>query len=483
MTETGGPFFVHKARQNVDGRAQTIDVEIGQGSGLSFTPTLSQFSTLPDRFLLPSSTMDSLDLQPFSRPVDADIEVPGSKSYTNRALLIAALADGRSVIDGALFSDDTYHMADSLRRLGIEVEEDPEQARFTVHGKGGQIPASSAELYVGNSGTTARFLTAFVSLGQGEYLIDGTERMRERPIQDLLDGLEALGVDAKSVEGNGCPPILVRAKGVQGGRTFVPGDRSSQYFTALLLAASYAKEDVEVRVVGDLVSKPYLDMTADIMRTFGVDTLNDSYNTFTVKAGLRYRAMGYHIEPDATNATYFFGAAALTGGRVRVRHLSQSSAQGDVGFVKVLEQMGCTVSDTGDDIEVRGPEQLRGIDVDLNDMPDTMPTLCALAPFANGPVTIRNVAVLRLHETDRIAAMDTELTRLGVEVETWSDGIRVHPAREILPAAVNTYDDHRMAMSLGLIGLRASGVVINDPECVNKTFPAYFDTLEGIRPE
>ncbi|HAA74253.1 TPA: 3-phosphoshikimate 1-carboxyvinyltransferase [Candidatus Latescibacteria bacterium] len=427
--------------------------------------------------------METLELQPFQRPVDAEVEIPGSKSYTNRALLIAALADGETVVEGALFSDDTNYMAKSLRRLGIDVVEDQANARFTVQGCGGKIPASSAELFVGNSGTTARFLTAFVSLGKGEYVIDGSERMRERPIQDLLDGLEALGVDAKSEAGNGCPPIRIKANGIRGGRTFVPGDRSSQYFTALLLSVPYAREDVEVRVVGDLVSKPYLDMTADIMRHFGVDTRNDSYNTFSVQAGLRYRAQPYHIEPDATNATYFFGAAALTGGKVRVQHLTRESAQGDVRFVEVLEKMGCGIADVDGGIEVTGPEHLSRIDIDLNDMPDTMPTLCALAPFADGPVTIRNVAVLRLHETDRIAAMETELTKLGISLRTWADGIEIQPADTIIPAEVDTYDDHRMAMSLALIGLRAPGVVIRDPECVNKTFPTFFDTLARIQPD
>jgi 3-phosphoshikimate 1-carboxyvinyltransferase len=264
----------------------------------------------------------------------------------------------------------------------------------------------------------------------------------------------------------------------------MPGDRSSQYFTALLLVAPYARQDVEVRVTGnDLMSKPYLDMTIDIMEKFGVQVVNDSYNTFTVRAGQRYAPQSYQVEPDATNATYFFGAAAITGGRVFVRHLSSHSSQGDVQFVKVLERMGCAITERDDGIEVRGPEKLNGIDVDLNDMPDTAQTLCAIAPFADSPVTIRNVGNMRIKETDRIAAMETELTRLGIAVETWSDGMRIHPTDTILPATLDTYDDHRMAMSLTLIGLRAPGVVINNPECVNKTFPTFFETLAQIRPE
>ncbi len=447
-------------------------------------PLQGQSPNTQSAFLLPFIAMNALEVKPFLNPVDADVVVPGSKSYTNRALLIAALSGGRTVLEGALFSDDTHHMADSLRRLGIQVTEDEERARFTVVGCEGQIPAGSAELYVGNSGTTARFLAAFVSLGNGEYVIDGVDRMRERPIQDLIDGLAPLGVDVTSLNGNGCPPIRIRAKGIEGGRTFVRGDRSSQYFTSLLLSAPYARKDVEVRVTGaDLISKPYLDMTIAIMERFGVEATNDSYNTFSVRAGQRYVSRTYHVEPDASNASYFFGAAALTSGRVCVRNLDRSSAQGDVKFVDVLERMGCAVTERPDGIELTGPTKLTGIDVDLNDMPDTAQTLCAIAPFANGPTTIRNIGSLRIKETDRLAAIEAELARLGVEVETWSDGIRIQPTNTIIPAAVDTYDDHRMAMSLSLIGLRAPGVVINNPECVNKTFPTFFDTLTDTQPE
>ncbi|MEE2753079.1 MAG: 3-phosphoshikimate 1-carboxyvinyltransferase [Candidatus Latescibacterota bacterium] len=428
--------------------------------------------------------MNTIEIHPLESAVDGTIEVPGSKSYTNRALLIAALSDGETVLEGALFSDDTHYMADSLRRLGIKLEEDPDQARFTVQGCGGRIPVDSAELFIGNSGTTARFLTAFVGLGNGDYVIDGVDRMRERPIKDLLDGLRPLGVTAVSETENGCPPIRVKGMGIQGGRTSMPGDRSSQYFTALLMAAPYAKKDVEIRVTGDdLISKPYIDMTIDIMGKFGVHVFNDSYNTFIIRAGQRYSSQTYQVEPDATNATYFFGAAAITGGCIRIRHLSRNSSQGDVRFVEILERMGCLIEESDDGVGVRGPKQLRGIDVDLNDMPDVAQTLCAIASFAKNPVTIRNVGSMRIKETDRIAAMKNELTRLGIKVETWSDGLRIHPADTIRPTSVDTYDDHRMAMSLSLIGLKTQGLVINNPECVNKTFPTYFETLAQIQQE
>lgn len=425
--------------------------------------------------------VNALEMTPLDKPVDTNITVPGSKSYTNRALLIAALADGVTTLTGALFSDDTKYMAESLRRLGIDVEEDADHATFVVHGRGGHIPAESAELFIGGSGTCARFLTAFAGLGTGRYVIDGIARMRERPIHDLLTGLKGLGVDATSQNDTGCPPVIVNADGIRGGRTFMPGDRSSQYFTALLLVAPYARENTEIRVEGDLASKPYIDMTLDIMRRFGVDVVNDDYNTFHVTAGQRYALTTYAIEPDATNATYFMAAAAITGGRVTVNGLSEDSAQGDVRFARLLEQMGCTVSVDTSGITVRGPEQLGGIDVDLNGMPDTAQTLWAIAPFASTPVTVRNVPVLRIHETDRIAAMETELARLGVRVKAWSDGMTVHPATEILPTRIETYDDHRMAMSFALIGLREPGVILKDPDCVNKTFPEYFTVLDALR--
>lgn len=425
--------------------------------------------------------MDTVQISPLAHPVDAEVVIPGSKSYTNRALLIAALADGTTTLTGALFSEDTHHMAEALRSLGVDVSADQDASTFVVKGTGGSIPASEATLSIGNSGTSARFLTAFASLGHGHFVIDGAERMRERPIEDLISGLAGLGVTARALNNNGCPPVVIDADGIRGGRTYMRGDRSSQYFTALLLVAAYAKEDVEIRVEGDLASKPYLDMTSDIMRAFGVDVVNDSYSTFTVKSGQRYRPATYAVEPDATNASYFWAAGAITGGRVTVRGLTEASPQGDVRFVHVLECMGCTVSTDEAGITVEGPKRLSGIDIDLNDMPDTAQTLCALAPFADSPVTIRNVGVLRIHETDRIAAMDTELSKVGVRVETSADGITVHPASEILPAELHTYDDHRMAMSLAVLGLRAPGLVLKDPTCVNKTFPEFFDVLETLR--
>ncbi len=423
---------------------------------------------------------NSLEILPLRRPVDAEVSIPGSKSYTNRALLIAALADGRSRLTGTLESDDTRYMGDALSALGVDVRVEADDT-LIVHGTDGRIPVSNAKLFVGNSGTATRFLTAYLALGNGAYTLDGAQRMRERPIQDLIDSLGQLGVRARSLAGNGCPPVVVDGSGLEGGRTRMHGDRSSQYLSALLMVAPYARKDVEIHVAGNLVSRPYIDMTVRIMGDFGVSAVAEHDNVFRVEAGQRYEAAEYDIEPDASNASYFFAAAALTGGRIRVRNLSSQSAQGDVGFVDVLGHMGCTVSSRPDGIEVRGPERLSGIDVDMNAMPDVVQTLCAIAPFASGPVTARNIANLRIKETDRIAAVAAELTRLGVRAIPRADSLTVYPAERIRPAALDTYDDHRMAMSMALIGLKAPGIAIREPGCVEKSFPAYFQCLDALR--
>lgn len=423
--------------------------------------------------------MKTLKIQPMTAPIDADVAIPGSKSITNRVLLIAALADGISHLNNALMSDDTRYMANALRDLGIRVDESDNA--FNVYGTGGHIPADRAELHIGNSGTSARFLAAYLGLGNGTYTIDGVERMRERPIQDLLDGLTPLGVTARCEGKDGlCPPALIVASGLKGGRTTMNGSKSSQYFTALLQVASYAQTDVEIHVKGDLVSKPYIDLTIAVMRDFGIEVTNNNYRSFTITAGQRYHSRTYQIEPDASNASYFFAAAALTDGRVRVPNLTAQSIQGDIGFVDILSKMGCEIDKDPKGIEVRGTGRLSGLDIDMNATPDIVPTLCALAPFASDPISVRNVAVLRLHETDRIAALKTELNKLGVRVDTRVDGLTVYPADHIQPAALDTYDDHRMAMSLSLIGLKIPGIIINDPDCVNKTFPTYFEVLNAL---
>ncbi len=417
---------------------------------------------------------DAITMEPVNGPTNADVTLPGSKSYTNRALILAAMGDGRSTITSALFSDDTHYMAESLRRLGISVQEDEEHTTFIVDGASGTIPASVAELYVGNSGTTARFITAFLALGHGEFMVDGNERMRMRPLSPLLDALNQLGVDAQSIHHTGCPPIRVRANGLTGGLVSLAGNTSSQYFSALLMVGPVTHGGLTIQVEGELVSKPYLDITADAMRAFGTTMVNDGYRSFQVKGGQQYQSVEYQVEPDASGASYFFALAAVTGGRVRVRNLGSESAQGDVHFVDVLEQMGCTVRRDIDAIEVQGPPRLRGVDVDMVEISDTVQTLAAIAPLASSPVTIRNVAHIRHKETDRIAAVATELRRLGVVVNEWEDGLRIEPG-PIQPATIETYDDHRMAMSFAVLGSVVPGITIRDPGCVAKTFPDFFE--------
>lgn len=423
---------------------------------------------------------DALAITPLARPPDAVVRVPGSKSISNRVALLAALADGRSVLDGVLFSDDTRYMAAALRALGISVIADEAAARLTIAGGGGTWPAASAELFVGNAGTAMRFLVAALCLGHGRYRIDGTARMRERPIQDLLDALVGLGARVRSEAGTGAPPVVVEADGLPGGATALAAARSSQFVSALLQVAPYAARDVAITLTGDIIAQPYIDMTVKVMAQWGVTVERDGARVYRVAHGQRYRAQRYAVEPDASSAHYFWAAAALTGGRVRVAGLHRGSLQGDIAFAALLERMGATVHWEADAISVEGPAQLRGLDADLNACSDTAPTLAALAPFASGPVHIRNVAHLRWQESDRLHAVATELSRLGARVEERADGISIWPSA-LRGTRIATYDDHRIAMAFALVGLRIPGVEIADPGCVAKTFPDFFTRLETLR--
>jgi 3-phosphoshikimate 1-carboxyvinyltransferase len=420
---------------------------------------------------------DQIEIRPVSRPVDTEIRVPGSKSITNRALLMAALADGTSTLENALFSEDSHWCADCLMRLGIEIEADEAGARFIVKGQGGHFPAKSADLYVGNSGTTARFLTAAATLGHGDYHFDGMPRMRQRPIGNLLQALRGLG--ARFTSDGDCFPVTVHADGLRGGETELDATESSQLLSAILQVAPYATSDVIVNVTGTVVSRPYIDISLRMMAQFGLLADKGNYRKYSIRAGQKYRAQRYVIEPDASNATYFFAAAALTGGRVRVRHLSPDSLQGDTHFVDILEQMGCSVTRVADYIEVRGPGQLDGGDFNMNAISDTAQTLAAIAPFARQPVTIRDVEHMRYKETDRIKAIVTELRKLGAHVEEFPDGVRIEPSA-LHGAAVDTYDDHRMAMAFSVIGLVVPGIRINNPGCTAKTFPDFFTRFETL---
>ena len=426
---------------------------------------------------------EGVEIRP-SGPVRGSVRPPGSKSITNRALVCAALAQGRSILTGALDSEDTRVMFEALGQLGIALALDPAERVITVTGCGGKLPATRADVFVDNSGTTARFLAAVLTLGQGIYRLDGAPRMRERPIQDLVDALRALGADVASDQDTGCPPLLVRAAGLAGGVATVRGEISSQFLSGLLLSAPYAAQPIELVVEGELVSKPYVSMTLEVMRDFGVEVVAEGFTRFHVPNDRPYQGREFAIEPDASAASYFLAAAAITGGEVRVEGLSRASLQGDVAFVDLLEQMGCEVRHEAEAITVRGPalsgEQLRGINCDMNAISDTVQTLAAVALFAEGPTTVTGVPHIRHKETDRLAALATELRKFGAEVEERPDGLRITPPAspaELHGAAIDTYRDHRMAMSLALVGLRVPGVTIRDPGCVAKTYPEFFDDL------
>ena len=419
-----------------------------------------------------------LEVMPLVRPPDATIRVPGSKSVTNRALIIAALADGNSRIVNPLFSDDSFWLMDALVRLGIDVHADGERGEVYVSGQSGEIYAAGVDLFVGNAGTVARFLPPFLALGRGPFTVDGVPRMRERPVADLVDGMRQLGAEVEYAGEDGRFPLMIKGGGIPGGKARVSASKSSQFISGLLMAAPYAQAPVTLHPVGRK-EWPYVGITVALMRAFGVEVDEAANGRFTVAPAL-YSSREYEVEPDASGASYFMAAAAVTGGRVRIPALGASSPQGDLRFAGVLRDMGCRVEIAPDFVEVQGPDHLRGVEVDMNSFSDTMITLSAIAPFAEGPTTIKNVGHTRLQESDRLSAVATELTRLGVKTQTTSSSIRIIP-KNIRSGVVRTYGDHRMAMAFAITGLVASGIRIRDPGCVTKTFPGYFGALESLR--
>jgi 3-phosphoshikimate 1-carboxyvinyltransferase len=455
-----------------------------------------------------ASYPEQIEIRPLDGAPSAAVDVPGSKSITNRALVLAALtAKGFGyTLRGALQSEDTEVMIEALRALGFRVLTDWEDASVCVSSGADEpmVPAGEADLFVANSGTTMRFLAALVSLGHGRYRLDGIPRMRERPIEDLLNALRQLGVDARSENGNGCPPVIITSNGLPGGTVRIRGDISSQFLSGLMLVAPFAQDKITLSVDGSLVSRPYVDMTLRMLDRWDIVVLEPETNQFwfpscaqesqadkaaAYKQAMVFRegfdprrhtwACEYQIEPDASAASYFFAAAALTGGRVTVLGVPENSLQGDVRFVEVLAEMGCRLERCSAGITVHG-RPLHGIDVDMNDISDTVMTLAAVACFAEGPTTIRNVAHIRHKETDRLAALAAELRRLGAGIEAFADGLTITP-RPLHGAAIETYNDHRMAMSMALVGLRVPGIVIRNPGCVAKTYPGFFDDLEKLR--
>ncbi|MBT8343188.1 MAG: 3-phosphoshikimate 1-carboxyvinyltransferase [Sulfurovum sp.] len=424
--------------------------------------------------------MNTLTLKPISK-IDGEINLPGSKSLSNRALLVAALAEGTTKITNLLESDDTRHMLNALKQLGIKYTLSRDKTECTVTGNAGVIrSANRQELFLGNAGTAMRPLCAALCLGTGSYLLTGEPRMKERPIGHLVDALREAGAKISYQENEGYPPLLIEANGLSGGDVKIDGAISSQFLTALLLAAPMAKEDMTISIIGELVSKPYIDITLHIMKEFGVEVVNDNYQTFTIKSGQHYEAVEtFMVEGDASSASYFLAAAAIKGGTVKVTGIGKKSIQGDVLFVDVLEKMGAVV-EWGDEFVSVSKGELHAIDMDFNHIPDAAMTIATTALFVEGTTTLRNIYNWRVKETDRLFAMATELRKVGAEVEEGEDYLKITAPKVLKHAAIDTYDDHRMAMCFSLLALDPVSVTINEPECTAKTFPTYFEVLESI---
>ncbi len=427
--------------------------------------------------------MDYLDLPP-ARGAAGTVRLPGSKSISNRFLLLAALAEGTTEIRDLLLSDDVERMLDALRLLGVPWQRLGDSLDFRVPGVGGAFPVKDADLFLGNAGTAFRPLTAALALCGGRYRLSGVPRMHERPIGDLVDALRQLGADIRYLGQEGYPPLQIGPGAVTGGgRVRVRGEASSQFLTALLMALPLAGGGT-IEVVGELISKPYIEITLALMARFGVAVERHGWRQFRIAPGARYRSPGtVFVEGDASSASYFLAAGAIGGGPVRVEGVGRASIQGDVRFADALAAMGARI-ELGDNwIECRAPEtgRLRAFDDDFNHIPDAAMTLAVAALFADGPCRLRNIASWRVKETDRIAAMATELRKLGAVVEEGSDFLAVTPAAALRPGvAIDTYDDHRMAMCFSLVSLARVPVRINDPRCVNKTFPDYFERFAAI---
>jgi 3-phosphoshikimate 1-carboxyvinyltransferase len=421
--------------------------------------------------------MDSLELEPVRRAAGT-VRLPGSKSISNRVLLLAALAQGETEVHGLLDADDTRVMREALAALGVVF------SNGKVKGVGGVFPVKRAELFLGNAGTALRPLTAALAFSGGEYRLGGVPRMHERPIGDLVDALRGIGARIDYLEKDGFPPLAVHPGRIKVEKARVRGDVSSQFLTALLMALPLAGSNSRIEVQGELISKPYVEITLNVMRRFGIEVGRTGWRYFDVPPG-PYRSPGkIHVEGDASSASYFLAAGALGGGPVRVEGVGRNSIQGDVRFTEVLERMGAQVSLFDDAIEVRNEKaKLKSIDMDLNHIPDAAMTAAVMALFAEGRSTLRNLASWRVKETDRLAAMATELRKLGADVEEGRDFLKIIPGKIKAGVAVDTYDDHRMAMSFSLVALGGVPVTINDPGCVAKTFPDYFSVFQSIAHE
>jgi 3-phosphoshikimate 1-carboxyvinyltransferase len=404
------------------------------------------------------------------------VQVPGSKSFTHRILIASALSDGLCRIDNPLRSEDTLLTAQGLGQMGVDIRDNRDH--FLVNGCGGRLKPAEKEIYLGNSGTSVRLLTGICGLGNGKYVITGTPRMQERPIQDLLDGLAQLGISARSIRKNGCPPVEIIADTFEGGSAGLDCSVSSQYLSSILMMAPFSVRGVEIHIKKGPVSKPYIDMTLEVMKLLGVSVEREAYLRFFVPGGQAYRSGDYAVEPDCSQAGYFWAAAAVTGASVTVKNVTPDTRQGDVRFAGVLEKMGCRVTEEKNGICVSGAP-LTGITVDMSDMPDMVPTLAVAAAFARGTTVINNVAHLKAKESDRLGSVVAELNRMGVDAECSESGMAV-TGGGAHGASIRTYDDHRMAMSFSVAGLKTPGIVIEDESCVSKSFPNFWEVFETL---
>ena len=407
---------------------------------------------------------------------DTTVSVPGSKSYTHRTFIAAALSNGICRIENYLDSDDTNYTLSALNQFGATINKASDGLSIT--GRKGKMDASEKPIYLGNSGTSMRLLTAYAAIGNGRYVLTGSDRMHERPIHHLLDGLSQLGVEATSLNGNNCPPVAVVGSRLDGGVVNLNCSLSSQFLSGLLLIAPYTKKGMEIHVSHGPVSKPYIDMTIDIMSQFGVDVERDGYDYFKINGRQIYQSGQYAVEPDCSQASYFWAAAAITGHSIKVKGISKESSQGDVRFVDVLSDMGCRVTHEPDGITVAGGK-LSGIEVDMADMPDLVPTLAVIAACAGGVTVINNVAQLKVKESDRWSAVINELTKMGISAKSEKDNL-VITGGSPHGAVIETYDDHRIAMCFAVAGLRVPGIEIINEQCVEKSFPAYWEVFDGL---
>ncbi|WP_318401552.1 3-phosphoshikimate 1-carboxyvinyltransferase [Photobacterium leiognathi] len=424
--------------------------------------------------------MESITLQPIAK-INGEVNLPGSKSVSNRALLLAALAKGTTRLTNLLDSDDIRHMLNGLKLLGVNYQLSDDKTVCEVQGLGHAFsPEQALELYLGNAGTAMRPLAAALCLGGGEFVLTGEPRMKERPIGHLVDALRSAGADIEYLENENYPPLKIKGTGLKGGEVEIDGSISSQFLTAFLMAAPLAQADTVIRIKGDLVSKPYIDITLHIMAQFGVEVENRDYQEFVVKGNQSYVSPGdFLVEGDASSASYFLAAAAIKGGEVKVTGIGKKSIQGDVQFADALAAMGAEI-EWGDDYVISRCGELTAVDMDFNHIPDAAMTIATTALFAKGTTSIRNVYNWRVKETDRLSAMATELRKVGAEVEEGEDYITIVPPSNLQHAAIDTYDDHRMAMCFSLVALSDTPVTINDPKCTSKTFPDYFDKLSAL---